>query len=38
MWLPGFSQETGGRSKPSASGPSSEAHKQRLNLIKKSKK
>ncbi|XP_003383271.1 PREDICTED: transcription initiation factor TFIID subunit 12-like [Amphimedon queenslandica] len=37
MWLPGFPQE--GRSKPPpSSGPANEAHKQRLSLIKKSKK
>ena len=35
MWLPGFPNET--RSK-SSNGPITEAHKQRLNLIKKSKK
>ena len=41
MWLPGFPQEGGrgaGKSSSSSTGPASEAHKQRLSLIKKSKK
>ena len=36
IWLPGFPND--GRPKPNSSGPTTEAHKQRINQIKKSKK